>query len=819
MRLQTFKTHAEAAFQRYGRGVVRLRWAVAALLLALTAALGSQVTHIRMETDTESFFHEEDPALIAYNAFRDQFGRDEVILIGIDPPEVFDAAFLERLRAFQADLRAEVPYLDDVTSLLTVRNTRGEGESLVVEDLVEEIPTTPEGMAALRERTLNSRLYPNFVVSPQGDFTAVVLETLAYSPGEQEDLMAGFDAGLGGLGGESGPPAERSLLSNEENAAVVAAVRRVMARHEGPDFPLHLTGSPVVTDQLKQAMQTNMQRFVALSMAAIGVFLLVLFRRLSGTLLALLVVSLSVISTVGLMAVLDVPFKLPQMVLPSFLLAVGVATSVHLLVIFFRHLSAHDSRHDAVAYALGHSGLPIAMTSLTTAAGLASFGTAQMAAVAELGVFAAAGVLLSLVYALALLPALLALLPLPRGRAGTGRAPLADRLLTGVGDFATGRPRTIVLAAAALVLVAAAGLPRVQFSHNTLAWFPATNPLRQATELIDEKFAGSMSVEVVVDTGEENGLYSPALLRDIDALAQWAEQYRGPDGRTFVGKTQSVVDILKETHQALNENRPEFYAIPDSRELVAQELLLFENSGAEELEPLVDPQFSQARLTLRVPWQDAAYYVGFVDALQARAQQVLGDRAEVRVTGLIKLFAETIYLLMQSMATSYSIAFVVITAFMILVLGSVRTGLLAMIPSLAPIVLTLGWMGWTGIRLDAFTLLVGSIALGLAVDDTIHFFHNFERYRVQYGRTLPAVHETLLGTGRAMLFTSLVLVTGFWLYMLGTLNNLYYFGLLTGMTLVLALLAVFLLAPAMMRLLHGRADEAAGVEAAPRAAD
>ena len=157
--------------------------------------------------------------------------------------------------------------------------------------------------------------------------------------------------------------------------------------------------------------------------------------------------------------------------------------------------------------------------------------------------------------------------------------------------------------------------------------------------------------------------------------------------------------------------------------------------------------------------------------------------------------------MMVSMAQSYIIASVVITFMMIVLIGSVRIGLLSMVANFFPILITLGVvMGFAGIRLDMFNLMIGGIALGLAVDDTIHFFHNFRAYYGEYKDVRRAVQETFLSAGRAMVFTTLVLVAGFWLFMFGTMNNIFYFGLLTGTTLIFALLSDFLLAPAMLEL-------------------
>jgi predicted RND superfamily exporter protein len=281
-------------------------------------------------------------------------------------------------------------------------------------------------------------------------------------------------------------------------------------------------------------------------------------------------------------------------------------------------------------------------------------------------------------------------------------------------------------------------------------------------------------------------------------LGDYAERFEQAGGGVLVGQTISVADVLKEIHKALNEGRPEFYAIPDNRRLIAQEFLLFENSGSDDLEDVVDSRFSMARLTAKVPWRDAATYVDSVRALTAKAKEIFAGQAEVTATGLMVLFASSIYNMMASTVVSYSIAAVVIALLMILMLGSVRIGLLSMLPNLYPIVFTLGMMGWLGLPLDMFTLLIGGIAIGLAVDDTIHFFHNYSRYHGQGMDARAAVRETMHTTGRAMLFTTLVLVSGFWVFMFASLNNLFSFGLLTGTTLIVALLADFTLAPALL---------------------
>ena len=317
---------------------------------------------------------------------------------------------------------------------------------------------------------------------------------------------------------------------------------------------------------------------------------------------------------------------------------------------------------------------------------------------------------------------------------------------------------------------------------------------------------------MVIDLGQENGLYEPAVMNNIEALTRYLEDYRDESGALIVGKTTSIVDVLQEIHQALNENRHEFYAIPQDRELIAQELLLFENSGSDDLEKLVDTQFSMARLSARVINKDAAEYVAFVADIEKQADRLFGGGVSVTVTGILKLFTQTVDLLIKSLTESYLIAGVVITVLMMLMLGSFRIGLLSMIPNLAPIIITLGVMGWFDFPLDMFTLLIGSIAIGLAVDDTIHFMHNFQRYYERMGNAREAVHETLRTTGLAMLFTTLVLCSGFLVFMFGDMQSTFNFGFLASFALATAFLADVTLAPALMMLVTRREQHRASQE-------
>jgi predicted RND superfamily exporter protein len=497
------------------------------------------------------------------------------------------------------------------------------------------------------------------------------------------------------------------------------------------------------------------------------------------------------------MAGFGAAIKTPTQILPSFLLAVGVGTSVHILALFFRRLDRSGNKEEAIVYAMGHSGLAIVMTNVTTASGLFSFASADVAPIADLGIFAAIGVLLAFLYTLVLLPALLSLFPIKVKAIKTRkqRQTFIDRLLAGIGNFATGRPYTILVVSALIMVLSIVSIFSLRFSHHTLEWFPEDNSIRTATESLDEVMRGTLTFDVVIDTGEENGLYDPDLLNRLEQAAADIEKLEYED--LFIGKAWSITSILKETNRALHENRPEFYNIPQDRQLIAQELLLFEMSGSDDLEDVVDSQFSMARLTVKVPFKDAYKYSFFIPKVQAYFDEHFPD-VNVEFTGMMMLLVQVFSNSIRTMAKSYATALIVITILMVILIGRIRIGLVSMIPNLFPILLMLGMIGWMSFPLDLFTMMIASIAIGLAVDDTIHFMHNFRRYYEQTGDPKAAVHQTLQTTGRAMLVTSVVLSIGFFIYSFATMNNIINFGLLTSFAIVMALVADYFITPALM---------------------
>ena len=808
--MRIFREKTEIFFEQGIGLIIRFRFAVLLFSMVCAVALASNIRNLQFDTSNEGFLRTDDPILTIYNDFREQFGRDDMLLLAIHSDDIFSLEFLGRLKELHEHIEGEIPNINDMISLINARSTRGEGDVLLVDDLLADFPETEEQLQALKVRVMSNPLYKNQLISENGLYTTVVIESDVYTSTEGEDLLSGFDSDdTDGLEAEN--LSSGKFISDQENSEFVEAVYGIAKQYHTDDFRVYIAGSPAVMHSIKLFMQSDVKKFMRIAIVIIGACLFVMFRRVTGVILPLIVVAVSVASTLGLMALLGVSFKLPTTILPSFLLAVGVGASVHVLSLTYQAIRRAQQKNQAICYAFSHSGLAIVMTSLTTAAGLASFSLAGVAPIADLGIFSSIGVLFSLWYTLTLLPAMLGILPLkikdPERGAQKNRV---DRLLEFLADFSIDHHRSVLIVSAIIVVIALYGALQVRFSHQVLNWLPEDLDVRVSTEVIDRELKGSVVLEVLLDTGKENGLYDREILLTIDRLTDEIEkEFR--DQVVFVGKSIAVTTILKEIHQALHANDPEFYKVPDNQRLIPQEFLLFENSGSDDLQDVVDSRFQVARITLKVPWQDAILYRSFINDVEERFEAELagksldgGEPMQITVTGIMSIFGRIISAAIFSTAQSYIIALAIITMLMVTLIGNLKLGFISMIPNLTPILCIIGFMGLASIQFDMFTMLIAPIAIGLAVDDTIHFMYNFKKYFEKTGAVREAVHHTLQTAGRAMLTTSVVLSIGFFIFTQASMNNLFYFGLLTGMAILLALAADLILAPALMALVIGR---------------
>ena len=517
-----WKKKVEHKFEHISDFIYDNRIKVILAVFALVIVFASQMKHLSVDTSTEGFLHETDPLRIEYDKFKDQFGRDEKVLIAIQSDNIFTIKFLNKLNKLHKELENNLPYIEDVNSLINARNTRGTIDSLIVDDLFEELPKTQKALLFKKQLAQNNPLFKNLLIDEKGTITTIVIDTQTYTsldkdgkPIPQKESEDEFEDEETNINNDE----KKEFLTDWENAQIVKKTNEIVGTYQADDFNILVSGTAVISAELKASMTKDMQKFIKLVLFVIAIFLALLFRRIAGVILPLITVAFTIISALSLMAIFGAPITVVTQILPSFLLAVTIGASIHLLSIFFKEFNLSKDKKASLRYAMGHSGLAIVMTSLTTAAGLWSFSFSELAPVSDLGKFASAGVVIGLIFTLILLPAILSLIKLkPKNIIMDGDKEVhtfMDKLLINIADISVTYPKRIIVITTIIILVSLSIASQLKFSHKPIVWFDKSHPVRLATNIVDEKLKGSVTLEIIVDTEVENGLYEPEILNKL----------------------------------------------------------------------------------------------------------------------------------------------------------------------------------------------------------------------------------------------------------------------------------------------------------------
>lgn len=839
----------EGFFAAWSEAIVKHRWFILIFTLGVSLAFATQIRHGWLDVSIESYLPVGDPAIVDYNNFRREFSFAPGAMLVIKTKDgIFNLKNLARLKALHEQLVEELPHSQDVLDLVSVRYSRGEDDSLLIDDLIEVWPKTEAEIPAFKQLVLSNPNYVGTLVSDDGLITTITLELNVYSStdgisantetagnGELDSVIEGFDAtGFDSTDTDSTGSAaeafdtattndagraessvnsdgagqnELAFLTPDEEAEFATAMDSIVAQHSDDDFKIYTVGSTALNHQIALDFEYSTKVTAALGILVIVILLAILFRRLSGIFMPLLVVVLAVTTTLAFWPTLGYAFNGNTQIIPTFILAVGIADAVHILAIFYRYYDQGTSKHDAIIQAMRETSVAVLMTTVTTAAGLLSFLASELIPVKSLGIFGAIGVVMALVYTLTVLPALLAIVPLKRRIPQANTKPNAllhkiDLAIEACGDFGVTHAKSVIAFTTVLMLVAVAGIAQIRIAHDPVRWYNEDSLFRQGFELIDATMDGVMDSQLLIDFGKENSLHDPNVLHAIDEIEQMIEKARYDD--TQARAAHSILSVLKETHKSLNNNDPNYYVIPDNKQTIAQELLLFENSGSDDIADFTDTQFRTARINIILPWGDTLGYKGYMREIKSEVAAILKkhqiDDARVIMTGLLAIFGETIGNMLTGTVQSYILAFCLVAVLMVLLMGTIRRGLLAFSPNITPIIVTLGVMGWTDIPLNTFTSLLGCIVIGISVDDTIHFMHHFRRFAQHSDDVRDVVQKTLLTCGRAITFTSIVLIGGFIVNAAGVLTLHKQFAGLLSLAIFIALFANLVLAPALMAL-------------------
>ncbi len=745
----------------WGRLCLTYKKSVLAVLMAITAIAVSQLPSARFDNALENWFVADDPALLAHRRLIDTFGSDELIIVGFKAADVFTPEVLHLVNRVTQKLE-QAPHVEKVFSLTNIESVEGDGDELRIHDLVE-FPLDETALEEVRTRALRNEMYVGNVVSADGTFTAMVVRL----PHRADDFSYKIEA--------------------------IDAIRAILAEEEPRSFLL--VGGPVLDEQFFLAADHDSKMSASLMIAALILVLGSLLRSWIGVVLPLVTVILSVVWTYGWITLSGSTISVMTSMLPPLLLAAGIADSMHYLVTYQGYLATGRSQSAALHAAYAELMRPMTLTSATTAIGMFSLLVSRVQSVREFGVFGGIGVAGAFLLSVTLVPIVASYLPPMNARADARTAlPRSTAMLEAVHAFTRRRQHLIFLVWFLLLLIGVVGASRIKAESAFLEYFKDGAAIKTDTRTLERELGGALTIDVIIDSGEDGGIKDPDVLRKIAALQSFLEQ------SPKVTATQSVTQTFKDMRRAFFANDQAEYKLPATREEAAQYLLLYEMDAPDgDIQEFVTFDNRAARVSARILTTTSRDAVTLVEATEAYVGELFGaDAEQANVTGIAVLYANMEDYIRVSLIRGFSAALLAIFLLMCLQLRSIALGALAMVPNLIPIVICMGVMGFAEIRLDSMTAMVASISIGLAVDDSIHFMARVSEERGRGTAMAEALRRATTGVGRALVYTSICLCAGFASMLTGSFVGTFYFGILCLLTIVFALAADLLLLPVLL---------------------
>ena len=752
---------------RFAERVLAARWPVIVAALLLVAAASSGIARLEFSANYRIFFDEDNPELLALEALENTYGKNENIVFLIVPDDG-DATSEHALSAavWLTEAAWQTPWSRRVDSLANFQYTTADGDDLFVRDLVDgQELTRSEARSRVRAVALADPRIAGSILALNGDIS--VVNVTVELP--QEGLL--------------------------EAVAEVADFARTVAAEAEERFPgidLRVVGTVMINQTFVEASIDSQKIFLPASLLLMALVLGVLTRGWAGVVSTGMVIVFSILASVGLGAWVGLPFSPPISPAPTIVLMIVVANCVHLLVALQQSLRAGKSRNEAIVDSIRLNLHPVFLASLTTALGFLSMNFSEVPPYRHLGNFVAFGILASFLLSVTFLPAVLSLLPIRVGGGRRFRGPAMSRLAEPVPRHR----KALIGGWSVIVLAMILAIPRNELNDVLVHFFDESVEFRQDTDFMDERLSGNTLLEYSLESSVEGGVTDPRFLTEVSSFAGWYRE------QPPVRHVAVITDTFRQLNKSMHGDDPAAYRIPESQELAAQYLLLYELSLPQGLN--LNNQIDRSRSATRVTISAETLYSKDLLEMNARARAWLKENAPhvagVNSTGPAALFAYIGQRNIRAMLIGTIVVLLAISAILLFALRSLRLGLISIVPNLVPAVLGFGVWGLTVGQVGLSLSVVVAMTIGIVVDDTVHFLSKYRRARREYGQGPDeAVHYAFDTAGHALFTTTVVLVAGFLIFAFSPFVPTAQVGVLTAMIIAFALVADLTLLPALLK--------------------
>lgn len=751
------------------------------ILLTAAAVVAASLMGMppRLNSDFEVYFGPKNSHLSTYRLMQDDYATTDNALLVVAPKD--GNIFSNRNLAIVKELTENgwmLPYATRVDSITNFQHTEADADELIVGDLVEDPETaTAAELEKAKQVALNEPQLLNRLIPPATNVTGVnITFTL---PGDDK---------------------------TREIPEVVAAVREMIADYEAryPDISIYTTGRIINNNAFREASIYDVTHIVPLAfviaMVMIALYLYVASRSIRtmifGTGATLVIIVASIATTMGIAAWLNIEISPPVANAPTMILTLAIADCIHILVTYFQQMRSGQNRRSAMVESLRLNQQPIFLTSITTMVGFLSLNYSDSPPFQDLGNVVAMGVIVAWIFAVTLLPAITILLPV-RVNIREDASQKPSRLA----DFVIHKRHGLFIVMLLAIVGTTAFLPSNRLNDVWAEYFDESTSVRVNSDFIREHLTSPNSIEFSLASGEDNGIADPVYLQNLEAFSRWLE------AQPEILHVNSFTHVMKRLNKSMHADNPEWYRLPNDRELAAQYMLLYELSLPFGLD--LTNQLTMNKDASRVIGTIRDSSTATVLDLQERANAWLkANVPEVMYhegTSSDVMFAHIGYSNVRSMLKGTFVALVIISVVLGIALRSFKFGLISLIPNIIPAMVAFGLWGIIDGEIGLGLSVVAGMTLGIVVDYTVHFLSKYLRAQKEYGFNEPEAIRYAFGTvGTALIITTLILVANFGVLAFSDFALNGDMGMLTAITIVVALLVDFFFLPPLLLFLTRR---------------
>ena len=764
-------------FARLGRFQIKFRWLIllATILVTFIACLGLQ--QLQMTASEEEWFDDWDKVKIDQAHFNEIFGSEDSYMVLVRANDVFAPEVLNAINRLSKRLENEVPYADRVVSLthnLSIPIANDEGFE-VIDPFEGGIPTDSAQLAAKKSLIMSRESLVNNIVSDDAKETWVILSLKSYEGGVD-------------FGKDSIAPFARNVILSDE--------------FKSDKFEMLPTGMSYTEMEENEVISRECAMRIIIGFAVMLSCLILFIRSLRGVIVPAIATVGGIASVLGVNAWLGIVGDESMVALPVLLgMALSVGYSIHYINSFRMHFRRTGNRRESVINAVEETGWPILFTVITTVASLISFLFAGIRPIRWIGGISAGIVFMVYLYVIILIPILMSFgknaKPDPTQVKMAG-ATKADILFEFFGRKVCRHSGIVAAISAAIMLLQIPGVMNIDVNMDYTKTMGEKIPfVTKLMDMLSGKLGSLYDFNVMVEFNDGDALKDPANMKRIETL----EQKLGTLQLTKISgdkpRVQSVMRLVKEMNRTLNSDSTEYYKIPDAQDMLTQLLFLYEISDADALFERMDEDYKTTFIHIELSGYDAKKIVEDLDSAKSYAAQIFSD-AKTSIVGEVVNYAEMNGKLVNGLLRSFGGSFVIIAIMMILAFGSIKAGLIGMIPNVAPVLLIGGVMGYSGMPLDMITMIVMPMILGIAVDDTIHMNNHIKYGYERTGSYKKALLLSYREIGKTMGMTTFILCAMFFVFIFSPMGALHNVGLLSIIGLAAALVADYTLTTALV---------------------